>query len=117
MVFNKNIMMWMEHGIDDTCGSLRFDLSTPQTIVGYLDGLHMSLGDRVKVVNVWKCLDPKYLLSVLHWSNDTGTWEDETFSVFALILFLPSSVTINLIWQPQKISYIPLSNVNFFVIY
>jgi len=52
--------------LDDACGSLHFDLSTPQTKVGYLDGLHMSLGDGVKAVNVWKWLDPKNLLSVLH---------------------------------------------------
>jgi len=42
----------MEHGIDDACGSLHFDLSTPQIKVGHLDGLHMSLGNRVKAVNV-----------------------------------------------------------------
>jgi len=33
----------MEHGIDDACRSLSFDLSTPQTKVGYLDGFPMSL--------------------------------------------------------------------------
>jgi len=37
--------MQMEHGIDDACGSLQFNLSTPQTKVGHLDGLcHWEMG-------------------------------------------------------------------------
>jgi len=36
----------MEHGIDDACGSLRFNLSTPQFKVGHMDGLHMSPAGR-----------------------------------------------------------------------
>jgi len=92
----------MEHGIDDACGSLRFDLCTPQTKVGYLNGLHMSLGDGVKLSS--ECLEvPGSKESIVYYIDPMILEHGKTKHFLCLHLFLPSSVAIDLIWQPHKL--------------